>query len=430
MVDHKDRTAVKKHGLHETFNTAFSLKTFEMVPLFGTEHATENPIWPAASTNPERHLAQLVQSGFIAKSGNLWTVTQMGLDWGRVFRLRSDGAFVIFGVTVDTLVWPIYKQALIDFKGSLTQLTSEIQVYLDVEHTTPARITSLLAAVNQLQSVPEFPRQDIPLQIYHEAAVLACRQEMLRLRERKEELELRARDRHVLQSTLFKLESLQRILDIPDLVSARAAPKPRITDFVNVGIIEAENGRATDEKFGILSAPTLFSIDFRAAAEGAFSRDRSFAVGFVDIDDFGRFNKAHSETVVDQDMLPYFMRALEAYCYARAYAYRQGGDEYLVLLRNAKPDEAKTFFEGLQAHIAEIPYPSTIKRKPTVSIGVHVIDGNNEVTEFEAKKRANDAKNAAKNAGKMRVCFSNDLTLPAQIHLTTLDISCANRYND
>jgi diguanylate cyclase (GGDEF)-like protein len=380
----------------------------------------------------EACLLDLESMRLIADIGPQCRVTTKGRTWARVFQVRHDGVFSIFGGTVDRQAWPIYKQALLDFEDSLEQLTLEIQTYLGVEHTTPARITSLLAAVRQLQSVPGLPVQDIPLQTYHEGAVLACRQEMLRLRARKEELELRARDRHVLKSTLLKLAALQRILDIPDLVSAHAAPKPRITDFVNVGIIEAENGRATDEKFGILSAPTLFSPDFRAAAEGAFSRDRSFAVGFIDIDDFGSFNKAHSETVVDQDMLPDFMRALEAYCYARAYAYRQGGDEYLVLLRNAKPDEAKVFFEGLQSHIAEIVYPSTIKRTPTVSIGVHVIDGNNEVTEFEAKKLANDAKNAAKKGGKMCVRFSTDLPPPppAQIHLTTLDISCSNRYID
>jgi diguanylate cyclase (GGDEF)-like protein len=430
MVDHKDRAALKK-GLHEAFNIAFGRKTFEMMPSFGTRSAIQNPIGPAELAKLQPHLTQLATSGLIAQSGNLWTVTQWGLDWGRIFQLRHDGVFVVFGSTVDRDAWPIYQQALVDFEVSLNQLTQEIQTYLGVEHTRPARITSLLGAVKQLQSVPDFPGQDIPLQTYREAAVLACRQEMLRLRARKEELELLARDRHVLQSTLFKLESLQSILDIPDLVSARAAPKPRITDFVNVGITEAKNGRATDEKFGILSAPTLFSTDFAQAAEGAFSRDRSFAVGFVDIDDFGSFNKAHSETVVDQDMLPYFMRALEAYCYARAHAYRQGGDEYLVLLRNAKQDEAKVFFDGLQAHIADIVYPSTIKRTPTVSIGVHVIDGNNEVTEFEAKKLANDAKNAAKKGGKKCVRFSTDLPPPppAQIHLTTLDISCANRYN-
>jgi diguanylate cyclase (GGDEF)-like protein len=437
MIDHKDRAALKK-GLHEAFNIAFGRKTFEAAPSFGTQSAIQNPIGPAELAKLQPHLAPLATSGLIAQSGNLWTVTQWGLDWGRIFQLRHDGVFVVFGSTVDREAWPIYQQALVDFENSLIQLTDEIQAYLGVEHTTPARITSLLAAVRQLQSVPDFPGKAIPLQTYHEAAVLACRQEMLRLRARKEELEFRARDRHVLQSTLFQLESLQSVLDIPDLVSARAASKPRITDFVNVGIIEASRvikesrGRAADEKFGILSAPTLFSVDFAKTADGAFSRDRSFAVGFIDIDKFKDFNSDHLETVVDRDMLPYFMRAVEAYCYARAYAYRQGGDEYLVLLHNANSEEARVFFTGLQSYIARIRYPSAIKRSPKVSIGVHVIDGNNEVTEFEAKKLANEAKDMAKKAGRNCVRFSSDLHQPppAEIHLTTLDVACLNRYID
>jgi diguanylate cyclase (GGDEF)-like protein len=232
---------------------------------------------------------------------------------------------------------------------------------------------------------------------------------MLRLRSELEKLEIAARDRKTLAGAKRRHDFLASILAIPDLANALMTPRPRVTDFVNVGVInELSNGRKTDEKFGILSAPTLFSIDFAEAAEGAFSRDRSFAVAFIDIDDFKAFNSRHTETEVDQDMLPTFMRAIEAYCHGRAYAYRQGGDEYLVILRNAVPKESRAFFEGLQAHISTIEYPANIKSKPTVSIGVHVIDGNNEVTVFEAKKLANEAKNIAKKAGKDCIRFSTD----------------------
>lgn len=249
--------------------------------------------------------------------------------------------------------------------------------------------------------------------MYREAAVLACREEKQRLRRRKEELELRARDRRALDNILSRLKHLDRILAIPSLASALAAPKPRVTDFVNIGIIdELSGGRATDEKFGILSAPHLFSPDFAAAAEAAFSRDRSFAVGFVDIDDFKAVNNTYGESGVDQNILPNFMRALEAYCYGRAYAYRQGGDEYLVLLLNANSHEAKDFFEGLRAHLAVTSYPIDLESKPTVSIGVHVIDGNHEVTVYDAQNLANAAKNTAKKSNKNCVRLSTDLPPP------------------
>ncbi len=79
-----------------------------------------------------------------------------------------------------------------------------------------------------------------------------------------------------------------------------------------------------------------------------------------------------------------------------------------MLLRNATPDEARTFFDTLRTQIARIPYPDTVKRRPTLSIGVHVIDAAHELTVFEAKQRANEAKGAAKKAGKDCVRLTGD----------------------
>jgi diguanylate cyclase (GGDEF)-like protein len=400
--------------LHLAFSLALDLRTFDPDSESASHaFASQLQIGPYPSQS-DRSFASyikknLVPMGLVANSGEIHYVTPAGLAWGEVCRLRPDGTLVIFGETIDADAWPTFDRALRTACSTFKQLIEQMNEYLGGHHTTPHRLTALSGASHSLHNLPNFATSAISVQIYREAAVLACREEMLRLRKRKDELELRARDRRVLDDVLSELGHLDAILAIPSLADAFTARKPRVTDFVNIGIIAASQGRATDEKFGILSVPTLFSEDFAAAAEGAFSRDRSFAVGFIDIDEFGKFNKSHSETVVDQDMLPNFMRALEAYCYARAYAYRQGGDEYLVLLHNANKEEAKVFFEGLQTYIAAIRYPETIQRKPTVSIGVHVIDGNNEVTVFEAKKLANDAKAAAKDAGRNCVCFSTDL---------------------
>lgn len=352
--------------------------------------------------------ADLMSKGLLKRTGRYaMELTPEAFAWGQVFQLRPDGTFVIFESTIDEAAWPVFVAALDAFAADLRTLKGALRTHFTDEYTTPARLRTLDEVIGVLKRLPDFPARVLLLDTYREVAVLACRGEKLRLHKRVEELELRARDREVIEGTKRNIELLAGILAIPGLAGVTAS-KPRVSDFVNVGILEAARGRATDEKFSILAAPTLFSPDFIEISEAAISRGRSFAVGFIDIDKFKDFNSKHLETVVDQDMLPNFMRALEAYCYGRAFAYRQGGDEYLVLLRNANEPEARAFFESLQTHIAQIEYPDTITDKPQVSIGVHVIDGDHEVTVFEAKKLANEAKDKAKKAGRNCVRFSTD----------------------
>lgn len=336
--------------------------------------------------------------------------------------VRADGTFEIFGHPIETDVWIALSRALTVFFDELGALLTELSVKLNHWHSPPARVTGLRKAATDFSAPLTFPNPVAPLESYREATVLACRQQLLHLRRRQEELEIRARDRDLLVGIGHDIKCLEAFLATPELADTLTTRKPRLSDYVNIGVLEAERAqrphvpRTPDEKFGILSAPALFSSDFAAVADDAFARDRSFAVGFIDIDNFKTFNSDHSETIVDQHMLPYFMRALEAYCHGRAIAYRQGGDEYLVLLRNADKDEARAFFDGIRHHIARIPYPEKVTRKPTVSIGVHVIDGNNEVTVFRAKELANAAKNAAKaeinkgkDDGRDRVILTSDM---------------------
>jgi len=386
------------------FQKALELETFDdSLPTIAEALLAQLKLHPTNShlakpTDVENALLDLVEDGYLTRVGNEVHLTTAARDWAQVFQLLPDGLFKVFGSTVEETAWPIFNGALYAFIRELSQIGDSLDYFLG-QHTTPDRLRLLTRATKALTELPKFPTHMVDPEMYQQAAVLACREQLLRLQERKEKLVVRARDRHVMRGNQLEIDHLKSILAIPGLASALTTSKPRVTDFVNIGIIE-EKSRVTDEKFGILAAPTLFSSDYKAAADGAFSRDRSFAVGFVDIDNFKVFNNTHLETVVDQDMLPNFMRALEAYCYGRGIAYRQGGDEYLILLHNADEDEARIFFKGLQTHIAKIPYPDTIPSNPTVSIGVHVIDGANEVTVFEAQKLANQAKDAAKASGR------------------------------
>lgn len=348
-----------------------------------------------------RGLGTLSDDGLGTLPDSRFTLFAHVQNWARMWSLDDAGELVMFGREVACeQEWDAVQRAMADYERYLTAMEKQMAEHLKggaARFSTPKLILLHLATLSSLHEAPQFPRKYPTYDDHRDVAVLACRLRMASLRSRREELERLARSRDVMRGIEQELGYLEAFLSSPELQDRRDVAKPRLTDFVNIGIIEQHrSNRPTDEKFGILTAPGQFAADYADACEGAFSRGRSLVVGFIDIDNFKTINQKYKETVVDRDILPIFMRELEAYCYRRGYAYRQGGDEYLVLLHNATPVEAEHFFAGLHQHLAEIHYPPTIEANPTVSIGYHVIDGNDEVTVFEAQRRANEAKDAAK----------------------------------
>jgi diguanylate cyclase (GGDEF)-like protein len=200
---------------------------------------------------------------------------------------------------------------------------------------------------------------------------------------------------------LTAAESFQRIEQLP---------LPRLKDYLPVQYIEsagvsqvAFQPRLHDEKFHILQAPQLFLPDvsyFRARCE---DRETPLAIAFVDIDDFkSKFNTPHGETKVDRNVLPRFMQAVEAHLYHHGYAYRQGGDEYLILLPSLSRSLAVAFLDELRCKLADLAYPD-VAEKTTVSIGLCVVDSDCLLTDRELLDRANGAKQFAKKSGKNRI---------------------------
>src|SRR5207247_1311212 len=127
--------------------------------------------------------------------------------------------------------------------------------------------------------------------------------------------------------------------------------------------------REYDEKFHMLQSPALFLPDLRYFRAKCELRDRPLAVAFLDIDGFKKFNEVHTETKVDRNLLPRFTQALEAHVYHHGYAYRQGGDEYLVLLPSLSKEFAIAFLDELRLKLASLKYPE-IDGSTTVSIGL------------------------------------------------------------
>lgn len=154
-----------------------------------------------------------------------------------------------------------------------------------------------------------------------------------------------------------------------------------------------------DEKFHILRAPNLFFQDLATFRYQCEMRNTSVIIAYLDIDDFKSFNTNHSETTVDRVVLPPFMSAIESHTYAHGFAYRFGGDEYVILLLNMAFDIAKSFLDQLRQDLSQVEYRG-INEKTTVSIGFCYLAPDCILTDQEALARANNAKQFAKKHGK------------------------------
>jgi diguanylate cyclase (GGDEF)-like protein len=181
---------------------------------------------------------------------------------------------------------------------------------------------------------------------------------------------------------------------------------PHPKDFLPIQYIEQSSlsqieltPRQYDEKFHILQAPALFLPDLAFFRAKCAVRDAPLTVAFLDIDDFKRFNTSHNETKVDRNLLPRFMQTLEAHVYHHGFAYRQGGEEYLVLLPSLSKMLAIAFLDELRIKLAGLKYPD-IDGSTTVSIGFCTAGPDCPLTDRELRDRANQAKKFAKEQGK------------------------------
>ncbi|HZV04011.1 MAG TPA: GGDEF domain-containing protein [Gemmataceae bacterium] len=181
---------------------------------------------------------------------------------------------------------------------------------------------------------------------------------------------------------------------------------PRSKDFLPIQYLEQSSfsqlelgPRQYDEKFHILQAPALFLPDLAYFRAKCAVRDVPLTIAFLDIDDFKKFNTEHSETKVDRNLLPRFMQTVEAHLYHHGFGYRQGGDEYLILLPSLSKPLAIAFLDELRVKLAELRYPD-IDGATTVSIGVCIANSDCPLTDRELRDRANHAKKFAKEHGK------------------------------
>jgi diguanylate cyclase (GGDEF)-like protein len=163
------------------------------------------------------------------------------------------------------------------------------------------------------------------------------------------------------------------------------------------------SGREREQKFGILWSSGQAFRDFHDWTNNARSSEVPVVIAFLDIDHFKSLNTKFTETVVDRSLFPAFQNLLEAMVRHRGYAYREGGEEFLVLLANHTIDEALVFAERIRRTIAAQEFVvDTSRAHLTISLGLARFpdDGG----DYDAVKlAANQAKEVAKRLGRDRV---------------------------
>jgi diguanylate cyclase (GGDEF)-like protein len=201
------------------------------------------------------------------------------------------------------------------------------------------------------------------------------------------------------------------LMAIPWINEAQAQRIPRLTDFLSIRFAAAATPdapplfpREYDEKFNVLEAPRLFLPDLAHHRYECELRNAELVVAYVDIDDFKAVNTQLTETVVDLKVLSPLLELMEAWAYARAHAYRFGGDEYVLLLPNATRALGYSLLDELRRRVAGASYSGTSVRL-SITLGACVVAPDCPLTNREVLARANLAKARGKLEKKGTIVF-------------------------
>jgi diguanylate cyclase (GGDEF)-like protein len=160
-----------------------------------------------------------------------------------------------------------------------------------------------------------------------------------------------------------------------------------------------------DAKTGLLNAPT-WEKEAAVEVDRAVRFHQPLAVALVDIDHFKRVNDTYGHLVGDR-VLRVVCDALRSHLRGYDLAGRFGGEEFILLLPQAREHDARGVAERLRTYVASLEIPidddpdCVIFVRLTISIGVASLDGEpRELTDLMAA--ADAALYYAKETGRNR----------------------------
>lgn len=193
-----------------------------------------------------------------------------------------------------------------------------------------------------------------------------------------------------------------RLLTHPTIGEAVGVPMPALSAFLTpeavsrVDAVAVLGEREFEPKSRILFSSSLIPNDLAYYRRECETRRVPLAVAFADADHFKALNTRLGEPVVDRDVLPALMGAIERAIYGRGAAYRHGGDEFVLLMPNADNDAASTILKQLQRSVAATQFIGR-EQSITLSVGCVIVGPDSELTDREVVERAAHAKGRAKS---------------------------------
>ena len=163
--------------------------------------------------------------------------------------------------------------------------------------------------------------------------------------------------------------------------------------------VDPASQKELEQKFRILFSAAQAAIDFAEWTSDGHRHELPVAILFVDIDKFKSLNSQFGETVVDQSLLPEVQRVIEKAVRHRGCAYREGGEEFLIVLPNQTLADGAAFAQRLRAMIGRRSF-GIASRTTSVTVSVGVAAFPEHGTDLTSVRRtANLAEHRAKKAG-------------------------------
>lgn len=150
---------------------------------------------------------------------------------------------------------------------------------------------------------------------------------------------------------------------------------------------------------------------FTQVSEHIFDLSRrnkqDLSIIMIDIDKFKSINDNYGHQVGD-DVIVHFATTLKSIQRKSDVSCRYGGEEFVLLLPNTNITGAQNLANKirLQIEATRLTLPSKEQIQFTVSLGVAIVNFENDTNIEAALKRADKAMYEAKNSGRNKVCLS------------------------
>jgi diguanylate cyclase (GGDEF)-like protein len=184
----------------------------------------------------------------------------------------------------------------------------------------------------------------------------------------------------------------------PDELLARVRVGERILALQHDLRIQATRDHLT----GLFNRGTVIEISQRELAQAQRKGDHT-ALVLADLDNFKRINDTYGHQAGDA-VLCEVARRLSARLRVYDVLGRYGGEEFLILLPGCDAEKARSIAERLRSIISLDPVPTFAGAIPmTMSFGLAVVAGDENITWDEFVRAADQALYEAKRSGRNRL---------------------------